>query len=247
MKKCDGNVNLSELAILAQAATEVPIGREIIEIGTFDGRTTINLAINAAAGVPLFTIDLPADRATAFALENSERRYVDKLAPGARLRSAGPAWQAYAGRIVQLLGDSAAFDWSAHSGKAGLVFVDGSHAYENVRRDTETALRLAAEGGIVFWHDYGVWPGVTRVLEELARGPRLALTHIRGTSLVYFRKAPSWPPMGKWDAPFASPTSVMVAPQDTLAPLATLAGPVRDGRARLDSASQAQQRRRSPG
>src|SRR5467141_3912450 len=41
--KSDGNVRLSELALLALAAAETTPGSEIIEIGTFDGRTALNL------------------------------------------------------------------------------------------------------------------------------------------------------------------------------------------------------------
>ena len=48
--KSDGNVRLSELAVLTLAAFDAPTGSEIIEIGTFDGRTALNLAINAPPG-----------------------------------------------------------------------------------------------------------------------------------------------------------------------------------------------------
>ncbi len=185
--KSDGNVRVSELAMLALAAADVPAGSEIIEIGTFDGRTALNLAINAPPGVSIATLDLPADQVSALAIEDSERRYVDKPAPGARLRSCGGPWRAYAERVVQLRGDSATFDWSPHVGRAGLVFVDGSHAYDYVRKDSETAMRLIRPGGIVLWHDYGVWPGVNQALEELESGRHLGLVNIKGTSLVFWR------------------------------------------------------------
>ena len=185
--KSDGNVRLSELALLALAAAETPSGSEIIEIGTFDGRTSLNLAINAPRGVAIATLDLPADQASALAIEASERRYVDKPAPGARLRSCGNPWRTYAERVVQLRGDSATFDWSPHLGRAGLVFVDGSHAYDYAKTDSETAMRLIRPGGIVLWHDYGVWPGVTQALEELDTSRGLGLANIRGTSLVFWR------------------------------------------------------------
>ena len=185
--KSDGNVRLSELALLALAAAGAPAGSEILEIGTFDGRTALNLAINAQSGVSIATLDLPADQPSALAIEQSERRYVDKPAPGARLRSCGNPWRTYAERVVQLRGDSATFDWSPHLGRAGLVFVDGSHAYDYAKKDSETALRLARPGGIVLWHDYGVWPGVTQALEELEAARGLGLVNISGTSLVFWR------------------------------------------------------------
>lgn len=185
--KNDGNVRLSELALLALAAAAVPADSEIIEIGTFDGRTALNLAINAPRGVPIATLDLPADQPSALAIEQSERRYVDKPVSGARLRACQQSWQTDAERVMQLRGDSATFDWSPHYGRAGLVFVDGSHAYDYACKDTETALRLVRSQAMVLWHDYGVWPGVTRALEEVEASRNLGLVNIRGTSLVFWR------------------------------------------------------------
>ena len=183
--KRDGNVNLAELAILAQAAAAARPGTIIVEIGTFDGRTTMNLAVNAQ--VPVITLDLPSEHIALHELAAGERQYVDKPRPGERIRAAAWPWSASVRRIAQLYGDSAAFDWSEHHGKAGLVFVDGSHAYEYVRKDSETALRLVAAGGMVMWHDYGAWEGVTRALEELEASRKLGLRHIRGTRLVFWR------------------------------------------------------------
>ena len=185
--KSDGNVRLSELAILSLAAREAAPGSEIIEIGTFDGRTALNLAINAQPGVSIATLDLPPEQASVFSIEDSERRYVNKPAPGARLRHCGELWRHAAGRVVQMHGDSATYDWSAHEGRAGLVFVDGSHAYDYAKKDSQTATRLVRPGGIVLWHDYGVWSGVTTALEELEAARGLGLVNIRGTSLVFWR------------------------------------------------------------
>ena len=181
--KADGNVNLAELAVLAQAAAAIPPGTIVVEICTFDGRTTLNLVVNAA-NTPVFTLDLPPEERAAFALAPGERQYVDKPQPGARFRHAAPPWQEAAGRITQLLGDSATFDWAPYAGRAGLVFVDGSHAYEYVRKESETAMRLVAKGGTVLWHDYGRWEGVSRALDELEAQRRLGLRQIAGTSLV---------------------------------------------------------------
>ena len=113
--------------------------------------------------------------------------FVEKMVPGERFRNGRRPWPAKATGIVQLLGDSATFDWSQHFGKAGLVFVDGSHAKDSARKDSDTAFRLVSEGGVVVWHDYGVWEGVTLALEELDAERKLGLRHVRGTSLVIWR------------------------------------------------------------
>jgi hypothetical protein len=48
-------------------------------------------------------------------------------------------------------------------------------------------MQLVTINGAVLWHDYGVWRGVTRALEDLERTKKLGLRHIRGTSLVLWR------------------------------------------------------------
>jgi predicted O-methyltransferase YrrM len=186
-EKRHGNVSAAELAVLALAAAHASPGGEIIEIGTFDGRTTLNLALNAPADARIVTLDLPADEGTVFAIEQAERSLIDKPASGVRLRSCAPSLRRVAARIQQVFGDSARYDWSPHAGRAALVFVDGSHAYDYVLKDSETALRLVQPRGMVVWHDYGVWPGVTRGLEELEMSRKLGLRHLRGTSLVVWR------------------------------------------------------------
>ena len=186
-QKNSGDVNLAELAVLASAAAAVSAGDEIIEIGTFDGRTTLNLAVNAPPQHRVFTLDLPPQAAPKFDLAPGERMYVEKPRSGRRFLDAPPAWAPAARRITQLMGDSAAYDWSAHAGRAGLVFVDGSHAHDYVIADTDTALRLVAQKGVVIWHDYGVWDGVTRALEEIEASRHLGLRHVRGTSLVVWK------------------------------------------------------------
>ena len=48
-------------------------------------------------------------------------------------------------------------------------------------------MQLVDGNGVVLWHDYGVWDGVTRALEDLEQTKNLGLRHIRGTSLVIWR------------------------------------------------------------
>jgi predicted O-methyltransferase YrrM len=186
-RKSAGDVSVAELAILATAAAATSAGREIVEIGTFDGRTTLNLALNAPARFPVFTLDLPPDTAPRFTLEEAERVLVEKPQSGRHVHAARRQGVEAATRIHQLLGDSATFDWSAHLGRAGLVFVDGSHAYDYVIADSATAAGLIAPSGVVIWHDYGVWGGVTRALEEIEADRHLGLRHVRGTSLVVWK------------------------------------------------------------
>ena len=179
-----GNVSLTELTLIAAiCAARKPA--TIFEIGTFDGRTTLNLAENSASDAAIFTLDLPASQIddTAHPLASGEDAFVQKSASGTRFMSSP-----HACRITQLLGDSATFDFSPYRGAIDLVFVDASHAYDYVLADSRTALNLLSPGGVILWHDYGTgdWPGVNQALNELLRTePCLAgLQWIEGTSLV---------------------------------------------------------------
>ena len=87
-----------------------------------------------------------------------------------------------------MLGDSAAFDYSPYRNNCPLIFVDGSHAYNYGLSDTRAALEMVEPGGVIVWHDYGIWKGVTEALEELEAAERLGPRNFKGTSLVVWRK-----------------------------------------------------------
>jgi predicted O-methyltransferase YrrM len=182
----DGNISPLELAVLVEFVRQRGAER-VFEIGTFDGRTAANLALNSPPGARVFTLDLPPGRRrkTALPVERGDVRYMEAV-PGERLHLAGPALRE---KTISLYGDSATFDYAPYEGSMDLVFVDGSHHPAYVRNDTRVALRLLrTTGGIVIWHDYAnpYWPGVTRVLDKLRAEPALAGTrHIAGTSLAY--------------------------------------------------------------
>jgi predicted O-methyltransferase YrrM len=181
----DGNVSLLELVIINHLVAERS-PTTAFEMGTFDGRTTINLAANAATNGRVYTIDLPRSHLGQTALEIAphDQLYVDKPMSGIRSRDDS----AHAKKIVQLYGDTATFDFSPWYGQVDLVFVDASHAAPYVRNDTEIALKMIGNrnDALIIWHDYNGWPGVTQTLDECYEtDPRFTnLISVRGTSLV---------------------------------------------------------------
>ena len=187
-KKSSGNVRISELGILSAFAASCEDLTNIFEIGTFDGRTTLNLALNSPPDCMIYTLDLPPDGKTMFAIDAGERHMVDKPKPGSRYDRYRGLVPVGVGKIHQLLGDSATFDYSPYRNSCSLVFVDGSHAYEYVMSDTRAAMSMVKKNGVIIWHDYGIWEGVTRALEELENQGNFGLRNIRGTSLVYWKK-----------------------------------------------------------
>lgn len=181
----DGNVTLLELlAIVGLVRTHAPL--RLMELGTFDGRTTLNLAANSPSGAEVFTLDLPQSGlgGALLPLAAGDKHYIKKETSGARYQGGDCA-----DKITQLWGDSATFDFSPYFQTVDFLFIDASHSYEYVLSDSRVALKMLRPGGeprVILWHDYGAWEGVTRALEELAdegadfRG----LRRIAGTSLA---------------------------------------------------------------
>lgn len=158
---------------------------KILEIGTFRGDSTLNLALNAPLA-EVHTLDLPADT------DAPETHFVNNDADVIRRRGS----LAYLGRLEQTRihqhrGDSATFDFSQVGTGVGLCIIDGAHSIEYVRSDTARVLPLMMEGGVIMWHDYGrndflaakedKW-GVTDFLNGLAD---YGVVVLKGTSFGY--------------------------------------------------------------
>ena len=161
-----GNVSLLELAVIDSVIRRQKPAR-LVEIGTLDGRTTLNMAANSAPDAHIFTLDLPD--------QPSGTCFIGKP---------------LAAKITQLTGDSTKFDWSAYDNTLDFVFIDADHTYPFVMSDSRRALKLLRNGrGTIMWHDYGTWDweGTTRALNDLYCEGRSfsGLRHVDGTSLVY--------------------------------------------------------------
>lgn len=156
--------------------------RRIFEIGTFEGRTTLNMALNAP-NAAIVTLDLPGSELgnTQLEIAVGEARYIDKQQSGERFLN-HPARS----RITQVYGDSATFDFSPYHQSMDLVFIDGSHAHDYVLNDTRKALDIIAPGGAILWHDYTNWVGVRDALNKLYQEDARCkgIQHIGGTSIA---------------------------------------------------------------
>ncbi len=150
----------------------------IFEIGTFDGATTLRLAL-ACPEAEVMTLDLDPGSIN-LAQPATIAGEVDNVRSGgvgSKFRGV-PA----AKRIHQLLGDSTTFDYAPYEGSIDLVFIDACHDYRFVKSDTANALRMV-RNGVILWHDYHPgWPGVVQAVDELL--PEHPVMHIAGTTLA---------------------------------------------------------------
>ncbi|MGH7561382.1 MAG: class I SAM-dependent methyltransferase [Gemmatimonadales bacterium] len=172
------SVSVRELVVLAAIVRRLGV-RRVLEIGTSDGNTTLNLAANIMNGGGVSTLDLPPDWDGRLGLDVPDpmRNVTERQRIGRQYRESP-----LAARIQGYFGDSAKVDWGELGGPFDLVFIDGCHHYDYVVSDTERALAHLAPGGVIVWHDYGTIEDVSRAVDRFA-GP-LAIAAVRSSSLA---------------------------------------------------------------
>ncbi|HUO02775.1 MAG TPA: class I SAM-dependent methyltransferase, partial [Rhizomicrobium sp.] len=148
-----GNVSIEELCKICLVVKWLQ-PRRILELGTYNGMTTLQMALNAPPGCATYTLDLTPEQAASLSLSKLDELVARQFR--AKFNTATGSY--FAGRkelnIRQLLGNTAEFDYSLIDGPLDLIFVDAAHDYENKRIDTENAFRLLSPNGVILWHDY---------------------------------------------------------------------------------------------
>jgi predicted O-methyltransferase YrrM len=146
-------------AELACLAAQVPAGQAIVELGSFEGRSTVALAGGAADGVVVVAVDLWDDPRNVAGKHN----FTD---PGHRERFE----ENTAGFGVIAMQASTAEAAESYAGPpVGLLFVDADHTAESVRADVEAWWPHLADDAVVAFDDYGTRrnPGVKAVADTL--------------------------------------------------------------------------------
>lgn len=142
---------------LWEAAARVRAPGQIVEVGSFRGRSTIVLAAGSADGVDLVAIDPHAggDRGPQEITPDADRGGQDFAAFHANLRRAGVE-----GRVRHVRARSLdALD--AIEGDVDLLYVDGAHRYRPARADIERLGARVKPGGAMLVHDSFNAIGVT--------------------------------------------------------------------------------------
>jgi predicted O-methyltransferase YrrM len=172
------SIDLLELMMLLSVVRYLN-ARNILEIGTSDVNTTLNLAENCTPEGRVTTIDLPLDWSgePGLGIPNCYINVTSRKKVGIQFKDTP-----YESQIRQVFADSATLNWNELSGPFDLVFIDGNHHYAYVKRDTENALRHLKSGGCIVWHDYAAIKDVSTAVDEFAQS--LKVYSIRGTRLA---------------------------------------------------------------
>jgi predicted O-methyltransferase YrrM len=125
------------LALLSILVAEAP--NEVLEIGTYMGHTTRQMAENLEAAT-IHTFDLPENYSTE--AETKETLVKDDIHL-IRNRVVGREFkgQSCASRIQQHFADTANWNFG-EAGKTTFFFIDGAHTYEYCKSDTEKCFQL---------------------------------------------------------------------------------------------------------
>ena len=152
--------------------------RRIVEVGTWKGRSAINMATATRAmgldceivcvdtwlGSPEHWISGRDDEYASLALKNGyPQLYYTFLANVARrgledVITPMPMTSESAAHVLRQLGIQ--FD---------IAYIDGAHEYEPVKRDLADYWALLHNHGVLIADDYEIFPGVTRAVDEFAR------------------------------------------------------------------------------
>ncbi len=167
----EGFLSDDEAVYLMRLAAQGGGAGAIVEIGSYHGRSTVVLAHGSRA----------AGRERVVAVDphlgGAVGAFHDTLARGGMADHVTPQ---------VATSDAAAAAWR---GPIRLLWIDGSHVEEQVRRDFRNWLPHVVDGGIVAFHDTYEYDGVRRVIDgEVVHASDLALVGLVDTIAAFRRQ-----------------------------------------------------------
>lgn len=174
----DGGSLCTDIALLKNLAAGFENCR-YFEIGTWRGESALNVAEVAAE---VFTLNLSEKELRDIGVSELSISQQDLFSKGKE-------------NIIHLKSDSRKFDFCSLNKKFDLIFIDGSHHFEDVKEDTKNVFRhLCHENSIVVWHDYAIHPESVRfevlagILDAVKPSDHQYLYHVGQTKSAVFIK-----------------------------------------------------------
>lgn len=156
----EGMTTRDELRFLAELARGV--NGNIVEVGTYQGRSAIALAEASGADALVYAVD-PYEY---YQVMTDDRKPFIYTTDNREVMLANVSRCGYDDKIslINARSPEAAKSWS---GSIELLFIDALHDYESAKADFEAWSPFVAERGVIVLHDYNVEPGVMQLCEEI--------------------------------------------------------------------------------
>lgn len=151
----EGFLAQEEAQWLFKAALDVPDGSNLVEVGSYKGRSTCSLALGCrGSNKRVFAVD-PFDGGPDLPTADSFQEFSQNL----RRCGVSELVEPIIGASVEV-----SRNWTK---PIQLLFVDGSHKYEDVLADFAGFFPHVVAGGIVAFHDVvETWPGVLKAWND---------------------------------------------------------------------------------
>jgi hypothetical protein len=154
-----------ELMILAHVVKLLQPER-VIEFGTAEGRTTLNIALHLPPNGEVVTLDFPP-------------------IPGKNDVGFFYWDQPLKSKIKQIFQGVDAWDSTPYQASASVVFCDACDQPDGLAFETAQAFKVVKPGGVIFRHDYSSAEGPTHYWNAISR--HLPVKHLEGTTLLCLR------------------------------------------------------------
>jgi hypothetical protein len=154
-----------ELIVLTKVVDHLKAKR-VVEFGTAEGRTALNIALHLPPGGEIITLDLPP-------------------VPGQNEVGFFYWDQPAKTRIKQIFASVDSWDYRPYRASAELVFCDACDRMPGLAAEAYQAFSVVKPGGVILRHDYSTAEGPTRFWEWLAR--ELPVFQIEGTVMLCLR------------------------------------------------------------
>ncbi len=159
-----GWLTLREAELLYNFAKHCPKNNAIVEIGSWEGKSTIYISNGSKAGngAHVFAIDPHTGP--------EQSTYSDVWTYDVFMKNIVGGGAAELITPIVKFSEDAARDFNE---PVGLIFIDGGHAYEAVKTDFEKWYPKVVENGIIAFHDSIKYDGPRRLLSEIIPGSSL--------------------------------------------------------------------------
>ncbi|MGH3110674.1 MAG: class I SAM-dependent methyltransferase [Gaiellaceae bacterium] len=182
--RVEGWLGPNEGRLLYRLAAEADPAGCVVEIGSWHGRSTIWLAAGARTGRGARVVAIDPHAGTYLRAEGETTHVVLQE----NLEQAGVRDQT---EIVVATSEQAAAGWSR---PVSLLWIDGDHEYESVRRDLRLWEPHLLSDAVVALHDTFVWPGPERVVRELLIETRRFTSFVHAETTTAARRCERLPP-----------------------------------------------------